>query len=256
MPSASHFTTAPSIMKSILPFFVTFLLVVHGNAADDIHCRYEGTINSKYPIEMSIATINGKAYGSYFYKKNPQGKLFLAGKITKDSLYLPEYDKDVSGIFQGLVSSKTHKITGQWSNKRNTKTMPFNLECRDSSFVLPPPIFNGWYADQMKQDPDQPTMLSCKYRFKFFEDSKGLNLKVMRIGTYSHEGEDYEQTFEKLNVTGRAIEIQHKDDFEDVFAPISGGTRITIEALDSNYLLVGSAIFIRTQSSDTLMPVH
>lgn len=88
---------------------------------------FEGTINGKYGIIMTLTKNTGNLSGTYTYKS--QGTpIKISGTIDDNgNLTINEFnDKgNMTGIFKGQLSSSN--IIGQWTKPDGSKTMPFSI---------------------------------------------------------------------------------------------------------------------------------
>lgn len=96
-------------------------------AIPDFTKSFEGTINGKYGIIMTLTKNNTNLYGTYTYKS--QGiPIKISGTIDDiGNLTINEFnDKgSMTGIFTGQLSSSN--ILGQWTKPDGSKTMPFSI---------------------------------------------------------------------------------------------------------------------------------
>lgn len=97
-------------------------------APQELHRKYTGSINEKYPIEMTLHLDNGYITGVYHYTKTGSGAdLRLEGTYNEDGrLELVEYDDNnvSTGRFIGRFFDTG--ISGNFINGKN-KEMPFAL---------------------------------------------------------------------------------------------------------------------------------
>lgn len=240
-------------MKQPLPLFLLILLVPIACAGEKLHCVYQGTISGKYPITLSIASVESEVYGSYFYQKNPKGNLFLVGSFQGDSIHLTEYDiYSQTGTFRGRILLGAQSIQGLWTNADGDKELPFQLQCKDAEFQLPKPLFEGRFTHQPRmpnEGEDSRPSQTWKFVATFTKSGNKLNARFERIGTFAHEGENYEEVSKDLKVKDRLIAIKYKEvDVGDVLAGLGGTNPIFIHALDSNHVLIGGFIFVRASS--------
>ena len=95
---------------------------------DEYTHSYQGTINDKYGIEMTL-TSDGRAYytGEYFYTKN-KTPIQLRGQLVDDRerLVLGEYvGMKQTGKFDGILSGK--KYSGTWTSADGETSYPFSV---------------------------------------------------------------------------------------------------------------------------------
>lgn len=97
------------------------------NAIIDFTKSFEGTINGKYGIIMTLAKSGNDLSGTYMYKSQ-NSSLKLKGNIDSNgNLSLNEFDNkgSMTGTFKGQLSGGN--ILGQWSKPDGSKTMPFSV---------------------------------------------------------------------------------------------------------------------------------
>lgn len=119
----------------------------------NFNSRYEGSIDSKYGIYMSIQSNNGVVTGEYFYKKNGE-PLMIQGTINNEGdMLLNEFDSNnnLTGVFRSSVSN-IEKIEGVWSKPNGQSQMPFllkkvnvNSQTIDEKSILDKKQFLGTY---------------------------------------------------------------------------------------------------------------
>lgn len=100
--------------------------------AEDENTRvYEGMINGKYAIEMTLTSGGGSYYtGEYFYTKN-KTPIQLRGQLTDDSrhLVLEEYvGMNMTGKFEGTLSGR--RYYGTWTSADGEKSYPFEVKAK------------------------------------------------------------------------------------------------------------------------------
>jgi hypothetical protein len=93
----------------------------------DFTKTFEGTINNKFSIKMTLTKKATRLSGTYCYKS--KGKpLKLDGTIDKSGiLKLKEFDNtgNMTGIFEGQLQGE--KITGYWKKPDGSKKMTFSV---------------------------------------------------------------------------------------------------------------------------------
>lgn len=98
---------------------------------DEYTYIYEGTINDKYAIEMTLTSDGGAYYsGEYFYTKN-KTPIQLRGELTDDyeHLVLEEYvGMEMTGKFEGTLSDDGYY--GTWTSADGTKSYPFKVSAK------------------------------------------------------------------------------------------------------------------------------
>ena len=89
---------------------------------------YQGTLNDKYGIEMTLTSDGGAYYtGEYFYTKN-KTPIQLRGQLVDDyeHLVLEEYvGMNMTGKFDGILSVR--KYSGTWTSADGEKSFPFSV---------------------------------------------------------------------------------------------------------------------------------
>lgn len=89
---------------------------------------YEGFINDKYGIIVSLSRETNSLKGTYRYKSQ-QSDLQLTGEIDETgSFLLNEYDNNgkLTGIFEGILLDDSMK--GTWRKPDGSKSYPFSCE--------------------------------------------------------------------------------------------------------------------------------
>lgn len=93
----------------------------------DFFKTYEGSINDKHQIRMSLHRYGNELSGTYLYTS--QGKdIQIIGTIDEqDNVVINEFDNNSNqtGVFKGKYSASG--ITGTWSKPNGDKEMPFSL---------------------------------------------------------------------------------------------------------------------------------
>jgi hypothetical protein len=93
----------------------------------DFTKSFDGTINGKYGITMSLTKSTKKLNGTYTYK-NQGIPIKISGTIDDNgNLTINEFnDKGIrTGIFKGQLNGNS--ITGHWTKPDGSKTMPFSI---------------------------------------------------------------------------------------------------------------------------------
>ena len=93
----------------------------------DFTKSFEGTINGKYGIIMTLTKKTGNLSGTYTYKSSGT-PIKISGTIDDNgNLTINEFnDKgNMTGIFKGQLSS--NNIIGQWTKPDGSMTMPFSI---------------------------------------------------------------------------------------------------------------------------------
>ncbi len=99
---------------------------------------YEGAVNDKYPVSLTLTTHDNLAYGTLIYKRSGV-PIRVVGTLESGSLLLHEFDtkSGITGIFNGQASAKGY--LGSWfSPKSNGKELTFSLT-RTSEKPAPAP---------------------------------------------------------------------------------------------------------------------
>lgn len=88
---------------------------------------YEGSINNKLKIKMSLYSTENEIVGSYFYESERK-EIQLKGKLEGNNIVLSEYDESGknTGTFQGTMDTN-EKVEGTWTNPDGKKSYPFTL---------------------------------------------------------------------------------------------------------------------------------
>lgn len=124
-------------MKS---FFIILLLLnfsINSFSQDKYFCPtyvYEGFIKTdkgqKLEINLNfLVLLDSSLVGSYYYKPE-NGSLKLVGKINKNNIFnLVERDlnENITGFFDGKLSSDNMKISGLWTTPNKDKSFDFEL---------------------------------------------------------------------------------------------------------------------------------
>ena len=88
---------------------------------------YDGAVNDKYPVSLTLTTDDNLAYGTLIYKRSGV-PIRVVGTVEKGKLLLNEFygKSTVTGIFNGQASAKGY--LGSWfSPKPNAKELTFAL---------------------------------------------------------------------------------------------------------------------------------
>lgn len=121
-------------MKKILVIIV-FLSFNFGSFAQTklSQVTYDGTINNRIPINLSLTIDGNLAYGILTYKKVGQ-PIKIIGTIEQESFLLHEFGEkaEITGLFYG--TKKGDDISGSWSSP-NGKEMKFNLKKSTNSTI-------------------------------------------------------------------------------------------------------------------------
>lgn len=88
---------------------------------------FDGLINNKIPILMTLTFDDNLIYGTLVYKRVGQA-IKVVGSLENGNVLLHEFDSktEVTGIYYG--TKKGDEITGFWSKPNSEKEMSFNLK--------------------------------------------------------------------------------------------------------------------------------
>lgn len=109
---------------------------------------YEGAVNDKYPVSLTLTTHDNLVYGTLIYKRSGV-PIRVVGTLENGSMLLHEFDtrSGITGIFNGQASAKGY--LGSWfSPKTNAKELTFSLTqiSRSPAPALPSFDPTGTYA--------------------------------------------------------------------------------------------------------------
>ncbi len=117
-------------MKKILLIFVLFLYQGFGSllfAQSKLsQVTYDGFINNKIPINLSLTFDANLVYGTLTYKKVGQ-PIKVIGSIENESILIHEFaaKADITGVYYGTI--KDDEISGSWTNPGG-KEMKFSAK--------------------------------------------------------------------------------------------------------------------------------
>ncbi|MBU3144638.1 hypothetical protein [Clostridium sp. CF012] len=159
---------------------------------------YQGTINNKLPIHMSIYPLEKNMVGSYFYDKQRK-EIKLQGKSGEKNIILYEYD-DVgknTGVFKGTMST-VDKIEGTWISADSKNSYPFTMSLKSN---IPGVEYGKRYMTALatKSDKDVENFVSKIQTLVINGDKEGLAQEIK----YPIN----------VMVNGKVTKIQNKDDF-------------------------------------------
>jgi len=108
---------------------IVLLFTAHSATAQSTRTirTYNGLVNDKYPVSLTLTTDDNLAHGTLIYKRTGE-PIRVVGTVEKGKLLLHEfYEKStVTGIFNGQASAKGY--LGSWfSPKANAKELTFAL---------------------------------------------------------------------------------------------------------------------------------
>ncbi len=116
------------------------------------HQTYEGLINNKIPVNLSLTFDANLIYGTLTYKRVGQ-PIKIIGTIENDNVLLHEFaDKaDITGIYYG--TKKGDEISGSWSSPSG-KEMNFSIKKTEATQVEKPETksVTGSYAYSFGKD--------------------------------------------------------------------------------------------------------
>lgn len=166
---------------------------------------YQGTINNKLPIHMSIYPLKGNIVGTYFYDKHRK-EIKLAGKAGEKNIILYEYDASGknTGVFQGIMST-VDKIEGTWRSADSKKSYPFTLSLKS---IITGAEYGKRYqaALNIKNDKDVENFVS----------------EIQKLVVSNNKEELASQIKYPINakINGKSTKIQTKDEFIKNYAQI------------------------------------
>lgn len=202
---------------------------------------YEGLIDNKYPILLSLTMSNStELSGEYNYKSRTEN-LFLQGNVTENQgIVLTEIGSDkTTGSFQGKWDSDYTKIEGEWKNADGTKTFPFTLKkiAVGDTYIaegiqIDYPIFTAFDKSVNEQLNKQVQVAIKKELQPLGSDSEGLSLG------YSEQGfSTYEDEYAINNYSDNYISLQSSSDWYDAGAAHPNHNRSFL-----NYSIVSSKV--------------
>jgi hypothetical protein len=127
---------------------------------------FEGSINGKIPIILTLNFSGQTVYGNVIYKKKGI-PISVVGGISDNDLFLYEFmpNGDVTGIYSGIL--KQDKVTGRWSiPKRDSRGLALSLTKIKEQNVL-------------KKAPKDVT---GSYKYSLGKEGAVGNLDVQQIG--------------------------------------------------------------------------
>jgi hypothetical protein len=127
---------------------------------------FDGSINGKIPIILTLNFSGQAVYGNVIYKKKGI-PISVVGRISENSLFLYELmpNGDVTGIYSAVL--KQDKITGTWSAaKRDAKGLSLSL------------------IKTKEQNTSRKALkdVTGSYKYSFGEEGGSGNLQVQQIG--------------------------------------------------------------------------
>lgn len=113
--------------------FSTFKYESETNNRTSTKKIYEGYIDGKYPITMTITMLDEKITGDFHYNKFKKN-IRLEGKLIGNTITLNGYDENdkLIDIFSGKLDNK--KIIGKWSDGNQNKNFDFQLNLISEEF--------------------------------------------------------------------------------------------------------------------------
>jgi uncharacterized protein YcfL len=166
---------------------------------------YQGTINNKLPIHMSIYQSGKNMVGTYFYD-NQRKEIKLVGKAGEKNIILYEYDAAGrnTGIFQGTLST-VDKIEGTWVSADSKNSYPFTLSLKS--------IITG--AEYGKR-------YQAALNIKSDKDVENFVSKIQKLVVNGDKEELAAQIKYPINakINGKSTKIQNKDEFIKNYAQV------------------------------------
>jgi hypothetical protein len=149
-------------MKKIL----LFILITHlGFAQTKVSQQtYDGFINGKIPISLSLTFDANIVYGTLIYKKVGQ-PIKVIGTLENEDILLHEFatKADITGVYYG--KKKSDEISGTWSSP-NGKEMSFSLKKIITTLMNKP----------------ENKSVTGSYAYSFGKDGGTGNLYVQQVG--------------------------------------------------------------------------
>lgn len=135
-------------MNRCIPLLCLLLLSVSLSAQSLIQRTYEGTLNAKIPIILTITQEGEALFGTVVYKKKGV-PIKVVGSLTEGNVFLHELLRDgtVTGIYS--LEPKGSGWTGIWrAPKRDAKELVVSLKetVKASIISKPLPTLTGTYA--------------------------------------------------------------------------------------------------------------
>lgn len=124
-----------STLQTALAVFISFFIITGQNISysltsesTDYGGYYIGTINKKYPIQMSLMIEEEVIFGFYYYTSIGD-PLSLSGNIKNSNIVLKESDPNgnITGTFNGEFLANGYSFSGEWISGDGTKTFSFEL---------------------------------------------------------------------------------------------------------------------------------
>ncbi|WP_337044662.1 hypothetical protein [Emticicia sp. 17c] len=125
---------------------------------------FDGLINNKIPILMTLTFDDNLIYGTLVYKKVGQA-IKVVGSLENGNVLLHEFDSktDITGIFYG--TKKGDDITGFWTKPNSEKEMNFVLK----------------KTSEIKIESSYPNVTGT-YAYNFGKEGGTGNIYVNQIG--------------------------------------------------------------------------
>jgi hypothetical protein len=147
-------------IKTTMRYLTLFILfTAHVATAQTRTLRtYDGTVNDKYPVSLTLTTYDNLAYGTLAYKRTGL-PIRVVGSLEGENLLLHEFDSKatISGIFNGKASAKGY--LGTWfPAKAKAKELTFSLTQTSKQPAPAPPAFNltGTYGYNFGKEEEAP----------------------------------------------------------------------------------------------------
>ena len=149
-------------------------------AIPDFTKSFEGTINGKYGIIMTLTKNTGNLSGTYTYKS--QGTpIKISGTIADNgNLTINEFnDKgNMTGVFKGQLNSSN--IIGQWTKPDGSKKMPFSISESTNNETTTSTTENSDNTSATTEEPATTSSSDCDQFIRNYENFVDNYIKVMK----------------------------------------------------------------------------
>lgn len=141
-------------MKKIAFALITLFSGIQVTAQELTERVFEGTINGKIPVKLTLVSDGEVAYGSVVYTKKGV-PISVVGTLENGNFFLNELlpNGQVSGVYSG--TTKADSMVGMWSApKIDAKELPLDLRLLQQKSVKRPALKNvaGTYAYAFGKD--------------------------------------------------------------------------------------------------------
>lgn len=151
----------PVQFEPIMRCLLFLLLLTHFSYAQTSRRTvrtYDGAVNDRYPVSLTLTTDDNLAYGTLIYKRSGI-PIRVVGSLEDNQMLLHEFDtkSGITGIFNGKASAKGY--LGSWfAPKTNAKEMAFALTQTSEQVTPTRPSFNltGSYAYSFGKGEEAP----------------------------------------------------------------------------------------------------